>query len=86
MTPSVSDRLIGVDDLARMLGVSRHTVYSWVAQRRIPFLKVGRLLRFDVRLIDGWLEEQAHVPAAVEDQTRPALDRIRCGTRPERRS
>lgn len=83
MTGSVSNRLIGVDDLARTLGVSRHTVYSWVAQRRIPFLKVGRLLRFDVRLIDAWLEEQAH---AVEDETRPALDRIRCGTRPERRS
>jgi excisionase family DNA binding protein len=86
MTPSVSDHLIGVDELARALGISRHTVYSWVAQRRIPFLKVGRLLRFDVRLIDAWLEEQAHIPAAVEGDTRPALDRTRCGTRPERRS
>lgn len=78
--------LVGVDELARNLGISRHTVYSWVAQHRIPFLKVGRLLRFDVRLIDAWLREQSNGPSLLEDRPDSAVQRDRCGTRPERRS
>lgn len=83
---SLLGRLVGVDELARELGISRHTVYSWVSQRRIPFLKVGRLLRFDVRRIEGWLRDQADGLATVEDEPLPAVDRNGCGTRPERRS
>lgn len=79
-------RLIGVNELARELKISHHTVYSWVSQRRIPFLKVGRLLRFDRNLIETWLRNQAAPEIPIEDDPRPALDRSRCGTRPERRS
>jgi len=79
-------RLVGVDELARELGISRHTVYSWVSQRRIPFLKVGRLLRFDIHLIDAWLRQQADGLSAVEQEPLPAIERRGCGTRPERRS
>lgn len=64
--------LMGVDEVARALGISRHTVYSWVAQRRIPFLKVGRLLRFDGRLIYAWLAEGVDAPNVVEDEPRAA--------------
>jgi len=79
-------RLLGVDELAGELGISRHTIYSWVSQRRIPFLKVGRLLRFDVRVIEAWLGSHAADTITVEDEPCLALNRERCGTRPERRS
>lgn len=79
-------RLVGVDQLARELGISRHTVYSWVSQRRIPFLKVGRLLRFDLAAISTWLHSN-HEPAfTLEPDTGRPLEDDRCTTRPERRS
>ena len=40
-------RLLTVQEAARYLAVSVSTLYGWVWQRRIPFVKIGRALRFD---------------------------------------
>jgi len=66
--------LLTVPELAKQLGVSVHTVYSWVAQRRLPFLKVGRLLRFDACAIDAWLREQCERDVRVEDTPRSRVN------------
>jgi len=50
-------RLLGVDELAEYLGVKKWTLYTWVSQRRIPFVKCGRLTKFDLRDIEHWIEE-----------------------------
>ena len=47
--PSLSRRLVTVEDIAIYTGLSIHTVYTMVSQRRIPYVKVGRLTKFDVR-------------------------------------
>lgn len=39
--------LLTVEDAATYLAVSKSTLYGWVWQRRIAFVKVGRALRFD---------------------------------------
>lgn len=31
------------------------TVYGWTSRREIPFIKLGRLLRFDREVIEAWL-------------------------------
>ena len=36
-------RLMSVKEAAKYLGVSGHTLYQMVSQRRIPYVKVGRL-------------------------------------------
>jgi len=38
--------LLTVQDAADYLAVSKSTLYGWVWQRRIAFVKVGRALRF----------------------------------------
>lgn len=45
-------RFMSVKELAAYLGVSVHTVYSWISTRRVPHYKVGRLPKFDRREID----------------------------------
>jgi|GraSoi_2013_60cm_1033757.scaffolds.fasta_scaffold11218_3 excisionase family DNA binding protein len=40
--------LVNVNDAARFLAVSPSTLYGWVWQRRISFVKVGRAVRFDM--------------------------------------
>jgi len=39
--------LLKVKEAAQLLNVSVSTLYGWAWQRRIPFVKVGRALRFD---------------------------------------
>ena len=36
-------RLVGIKEVASYIGLSVHTVYAMVSQRRIPYVKVGRL-------------------------------------------
>ena len=48
-------RLIDIETVALQLGVCIKTVYGWVNMRRIPFIKVGRLVRFDPSDIEAWI-------------------------------
>ena len=50
--------MIDINQLADRLGMSVSGVYTWVNQRKIPFVKIGHLIRFDSNDIDKWLEEK----------------------------
>ena len=56
-------RLINVRELSEYLDLKASTIYCLVSQRRIPFVKVGRLTKFDLQKIDEWIEENS-----VEEQ------------------
>jgi len=45
------------------LGVSVRHMRRLVAERRIPYVKWGHLLRFDPDEVDRWIEERAIAPA-----------------------
>lgn len=55
----MNTRLLGIEEMARFLGVSQSTLYAWVNQRRIPHIKVGRLVKFKPEEIDSWLKEHS---------------------------
>lgn len=55
-------RLLDVNEIAGYMGLSAHTIYTWVSQRRIPFTKIGRLTKFDVRAIDEWIAKHSVSP------------------------
>ena len=50
------DRLLTVAEAANYLSVSTSTLYGWVWQRRIPFVKVGRALRFQMLDLQKFVE------------------------------
>ena len=58
LTPTTLPNLVDIDTLAAHLGVSVRHVRRLVAERRIPFVKWGHLLRFDPTAIATWLDEQ----------------------------
>lgn len=47
--------LIGVGELAERLGTTERFVRRLVTERRVPFHKVGKYVRFDPVDIDEWL-------------------------------
>lgn len=50
-------QLVNVHEAARFLAVSPSTVYGWVWQRRIPFVKVGRAVRFDMADLERFIAQ-----------------------------
>lgn len=52
--------LLTIDELAAWLKLPKGTLYNWVHERRIPYLKLGPRLRFDSGEIRRWLETCTH--------------------------
>jgi excisionase family DNA binding protein len=50
--------LIDIEDVAKALGVSVRYVRRLVFENRIPYVKVGRLLRFDPEELAPWIDAQ----------------------------
>jgi excisionase family DNA binding protein len=48
---------ITASELARMLAVSRVTVFKQAAAGRIPSFRVGTCVRFDPRAVANWLRK-----------------------------
>jgi excisionase family DNA binding protein len=49
--------LVDIRLVAERLGVSTRHVRRLVLERRIPFIKWGRLLRFDLAEVSRWVDE-----------------------------
>lgn len=54
---SVPRRLITIEELAALWSISKGTLYNWVNQGRLPHVKLGRSLRFDVFDIEKHREQ-----------------------------
>lgn len=52
-------QLLDSPTLARLLGTSERHLRRLVGERRIPFVRVGRFIRFEPDAISKWLAEQA---------------------------
>jgi excisionase family DNA binding protein len=50
--------LLDVEGVAVRLGVTARHVRRLVAERRIPFIKWGHLLRFEPADVERWITEQ----------------------------
>lgn len=48
--------LLTIKDLSALLQVKPPTLYSWVAQDKIPFYKIHGLIRFRLKAIVRWLK------------------------------
>jgi excisionase family DNA binding protein len=55
-------RLYNITEAAEYTGLSPHTIYTMFSQHRIPFVKVGRLVKFDLELLDKWIKQQTVMP------------------------
>lgn len=59
LNETVGKRLLDVKEAARYLGLKVGTVYKKSRLRELPSVKVGRALRFDVKALDRYIEQNA---------------------------
>lgn len=67
---SYHSTLLTIDEVSSFLKVSRKTVYYWVSRAEIPFIRVGRHLRFDRESIVQHFNERTQ----TEDRVLACVD------------
>ena len=50
-------RFIGIKECSEYLGVTKGTLYSWTFSRKIPYIKMGRLVKFDLQELESWIKK-----------------------------
>lgn len=51
----MADPWLSADDIAAHLGVTKDTVYTWIAEKAMLAHKVRRLWKFQTSEIDDWV-------------------------------
>ena len=59
-------QLLNIDEVAQYLNVKKATIYDWVYHKRIPYIKLGKCLRFKKELIDMWIEKFQNIPLQLQ--------------------
>jgi len=70
----MSDRWMSVEEIASYLGVSKDTIYGWIAKREMPAHKVGRLWKFKSDEVDTWVRAGKASDDGVEHSVRDAQE------------
>jgi len=72
------ERLLTKKDVLEMLGIKQSTLYTWVHQKKIPFVKLGRrTLRFREGDILEWIADKAIRPQTAESSQSTRIKRPR---------
>lgn len=53
---TMQKRFLDVKELSGYLGVKEGTLYVWVCYKKIPHVKMGKLVKFDLQEIENWLK------------------------------
>lgn len=56
----MSDRLaVTISEAARLVGVSRPTIYAWSKLEGFPIVRIGSTVRIPISAFERWLEAEA---------------------------
>jgi excisionase family DNA binding protein len=54
----MTKRYISIQELSEYIGITKGTLYVWVCYKRIPYVKIGKRVKFDLKEIDDWITMQ----------------------------
>ena len=54
----IEKRYLGMAECSEYIGITKGTLYSWVSHKRIPYIKIGKLVKFDLKEIEPWIKER----------------------------
>ncbi len=80
-------RLITAKEASQYLSLSTDTVYRMASLKKLPYLKIGDRVLFDVKALDHWIEK--HMIREKEwrrEELKPELEKERSNTKSLRES
>ena len=80
-------RLITSKEASQYLNLSTNTVYRMAASKKLPYLKIGDRVLFDVKSLDQWVEK--HLIREKEwkrQELKPEIEKGNAGDKPEKES
>ena len=66
-------RLLDIEDASAYLGIPVNTLRCWCSCRKIPYVKLGRMVRFDVTLLEEWFKENLIKPENFDNILEPGF-------------
>lgn len=64
----MTESWLSADDIATHLGVSKDTVYAWIADKGMPAHRIGRLWKFQASEVDNWVRSGGAATSEREPQ------------------
>ena len=58
----MSEPWLSAEEIAGHLGVTKDTVYVWIANKAMPAHKIGRLWKFQASEVDSWVRSGGTAP------------------------
>ena len=59
------EKLLSIEELSQLLGITKSTLYSWTSKKIIPYRKLSsRVIRFEEGEILNWLGKKSVFPDA----------------------
>ena len=55
MDYTTTEKWSSLEEIAEHLGVSKDTIYRWIAKKQMPAHKVGKLWKFKISEVDKWV-------------------------------
>ena len=77
-------RLITAKEASQFLSLSTDTVYRMASLKRLPYLKIGDRVLFDVKALDQWIEK--HMIREKEwkrEELKPEVEKEKSNTKKE---
>lgn len=56
MSEPIKEKWSSLEETAEYLGVSKDTIYRWIANKNMPATKIGRQWKFKLSEIDDWVK------------------------------
>lgn len=64
----MAEAWLSAEEIAAHLGITKDTVYDWIAGKRMPAHRVGRLWKFQVSEIDEWVRSGGAAQHAPDEK------------------
>ena len=80
-------RLITAKEASQYLSLSTDTIYRMASLKKLPYLKIGGRILFDVKALDTWIEK--HMIREKEwkkEELKPAIEKEKPDTKPSEES
>lgn len=80
-------RLITAKEASQYLGLSTDTVYRMASLKKLPYLKIGDRVLFDVKALDHWIEK--HMIREKEwrkEELKPGIEKEKSNTKSSKES